>query len=50
MNCPKEPEPGPDGRAGFARWGRETGRILRLASREGEGYARGVKAEEFIGG
>jgi len=50
MNSPKEPEPGPRLRALKPRWGHKAGRILRIASRESEGYVQGIKVEEFIGG
>jgi hypothetical protein len=30
--------------------GRKAGWILRIASRGGEGYVRGMQMEEFIGG
>jgi hypothetical protein len=50
MNSSKEPEPGPGSYA--TRFGPEygAGRILRMASRECEGYVRGAELQEFIRG
>jgi hypothetical protein len=50
MNSPKEPEPGPRRRALQPGLGQKAGRILRITSRAGEGYVRGVEVEGFIGG
>jgi hypothetical protein len=50
MNSPKEPEPGPCLGVLKSRLGHKAGRILRIASRESEGYVQGIKVEDFIGG
>jgi len=50
MNSRKEPEPAPRLRALQPGLGQKAGRILRITSRAGEGYARGTEVEGFIGG
>ena len=50
MNPPKEPEPGPRFYAAHSVTGHKTGRILRTAPRESEGYVQGINVEEFMGG
>ena len=50
MNSPKEPEPGPCLCVLKSELGHKAGRILRIASRESEGYVQGIKVEDFIAG
>jgi hypothetical protein len=52
MNSPKEPEPRPRCPVSHALMGyrHKARRILRIATREGEGYVQGIEVEEFIGG
>jgi hypothetical protein len=50
MNSSKEPDPGPRLGALHPGTGQKAGWILRIASREGEGYVQGIEVEEFVGG
>jgi len=50
MNSPKEPDPGPPLGALRTGMGQKAGWILRIASREGEGYVQGTVLEGFIAG
>jgi len=50
MNSPKEPEPGPGRCAVEFASGKHSGRILRMAFREGQGFVPWAGVEEFIRG